>query len=166
MVSLVPLSGLANGHKSELFFPGTVKSCSRTVESDVRLAENRRLLVPDILFPLAVDPLALPAREASRCAARLPSLITTAVCCFEFVCLRRGSGTKPARSGVATCRSGGSCNLANVLEISESPEAYLSAKYWYCRDGALAPAKTEKAENAGCKGCEFRIHGVCRSLLP
>lgn len=66
------------------------------------------LLVPDILLPLTVDSVTFPVSTAKRCAARRPSLIATAVCTFEFVCCRCGSGTKPARSGVEICKSGGS----------------------------------------------------------
>jgi hypothetical protein len=119
--------GRANGHSNELFFPGTVKSCSRTVDRDVRRADNRTLLlVPDIL----VDPV-VPPKPERQCAAHLPSRIATAVCCFEVLCCRCGKGTKPARSGVVTWRFGGSCSFAKVLEISGSDGAYLSASIWY-----------------------------------
>jgi hypothetical protein len=133
MVDWLAISGRANGHNKELFFPWTVKSCSRTVEREVRRADNLKLLLtPDILLsPLAVDPVDLPPSTARRCAAFLPSLIATAVWSFELVCDRWGSGTNPARSAVDTCKSGGSCSFAKVLEISGSPDAYLSAKYWY-----------------------------------
>ncbi len=109
MLVSVGLAGRENGHNSELFFPSTVKSCSSTVESDVRRPEYfTLLLVPDILFPLTVDPVDLPAKATSRCATRRPSLIATAVCCFELICVRCGNGTTPTRSGAEICRSGGS----------------------------------------------------------
>jgi hypothetical protein len=127
--------GRENGHNNELFLPCTVKSCSRTVDSEVRRAENLTLLlVPEILLPLTVDPLDFPVTTDRRCAAFLPSRIATAVCCLELVCVLCGSGTKPALSDIEICRSGGSCNLAIVAEISESPEAYLSANCWYWTD--------------------------------
>jgi hypothetical protein len=69
------------------------------------------LLDPDILLgPLAVDPVVLPLIPASLWAALRPSLIATAVCCFELVLVRprAGSGTNPTRSGTETWRSGGS----------------------------------------------------------
>jgi hypothetical protein len=94
-----------NGHSNEPFFPCTVKSCSSTVESDVRLADADTLillLAPDILLPpLAVDPAVLLLMPASLCAALRPSRITTAVCSFELVLVRPrpGSGTNPTDSG-------------------------------------------------------------------
>ncbi len=104
-----------------------MKSCSRTVDREVRRADSLTLLlVPDILLPLKVDPLDLPVRFVRRCAARRPSLMATAVCCLDPLCCRCGSGT-PARSEVDIWRSGGSCSFAKVLEISASPAAYLSA---------------------------------------
>ncbi len=118
----------AKGQSSEPFFPGIVKSCSSTVDRDVFRAENLMLLVPDILLPLTVDPVDLPVSSARRCAARRPSLIATAVCTFEFVWFRCGSGTNLAESGVEICKSDGSWSLANVLEISASLGAYLSAR--------------------------------------
>lgn len=94
---------MAYGHDKELFFPGTVKSCSRTVEREVRRADNLMLLlVPDILLPLTVDPADLAPKAASCCAARRPSLIATAVCCFDLVQPAVGSGTDPRRSGAET----------------------------------------------------------------
>jgi hypothetical protein len=59
--------GFAKGQSRELFFPGTVKSCSSTVDREVGRAENLiTLLAPDILLsPLAVDPAALPLTSAS-----------------------------------------------------------------------------------------------------
>lgn len=126
----VDLAGRENGHNNELFFPSTVKSCSNTVEREVLRPEYfTLLLVPDILLPLTVDPVDLPANATRSCAARRPSLIATAVCCFELMCVRCGSGTTPVRSGAEICKSGGSWSLARVFEISESPEAYLSARY-------------------------------------
>ena len=102
------LAGRENGHNNELFFPCTVKSCSNTVDKDVLRPEYfTLLLVPDILLPLTVDPVDLPAKDIRRCAARRPSLMATAVCCFEPTCVRCGSGTTPARSGAETCKSGG-----------------------------------------------------------
>ena len=56
------------------------------MDSEVFRADNLMLLlVPDMLLPLAIDPVGLPPRTESLCAARLPSLIATAVCCFDLV---------------------------------------------------------------------------------
>jgi hypothetical protein len=83
-MGLIPLEGRAKGHNKELFFPGTVKSCSRTVDKEVLRADSRKLLlVPDILLPLTVDPVDLPLKFARRCAACRPSLIAIAVCCLD-----------------------------------------------------------------------------------
>ena len=127
-MGLFSIVGRAKGHNKELFFPGTVKSCSRTVDKEVLLADNLKLLlVPDILLLLTVDPVDLTFRSARRCAARRPSLIAIAVCCLDPLFCRCGSGTNPARPGVDIWRSGGSCSFVKMLEISASPEAYLSA---------------------------------------
>lgn len=116
------------GQRSELFFPATVKSCSSTVDNVVRRGEYLTFPLEEMLLPLPVtDPSDLPDNIDRRCAAFLPSLMVTAVCCLEFVCPRSGNGTKPA-TGEVTCRSGGSCSFAKVLDISESPDAYLSAR--------------------------------------
>lgn len=114
----------ANGHSKELFLPGTVKSCSSTVEREVRRADSLILLLPpDIL----VNPVDFPPDPESHWAAFLPSRMATAVCCFEDTRFRRGRGTKPARSELATW-SGGSCSFATMLDISGSDGAYLSAR--------------------------------------
>lgn len=116
-LEFIVLGGLVKGHNNELFFPGTVKSCSKTVEREVRRADKRMLLlVPDIL----VDP--VPPIPERRCAARLPSRIATAVCCFDVLCLRCGKGT-----AVVFWKSGGTWSFARIVEISGSDGAYLSA---------------------------------------
>lgn len=86
------------------------------------------LLLPDILLPLNVDPLDLPAKAANCCEAFLPSLIATAVCSLELDGFRSGSGTNPARSGGVKCKSGGRCSCANIFAVSGSFRAYLSAR--------------------------------------
>ena len=118
------------GHNKELFFPGIVKSCSRTVERvEVRRADSRILLLPDILLPLAVDPLDLSTTAASFCAAFLPSRIATAVSCLDRGLVRSGSGTiEPSVAGAVTCKSGGRCSCARVFAVSGSVGAYLSAR--------------------------------------
>jgi len=85
MGNFVVFDGTAKGHDKELFFPGTVKSCSRTVAREVLRVENLKLLPPDILLPLAVDPVDFPPSPESLCAARRPSLIAIAVCCLDLV---------------------------------------------------------------------------------
>ena len=108
--------------------PGTVKSCSRTVErQDVRLAEYLLLLVPDMLLPLVEEAFDTRSKTASLCIARLPSLMATAVSpLLELGRTRFGSGTRPVSSDPD--KSVCSCNLANVLNISGSAGTYLSAK--------------------------------------
>jgi hypothetical protein len=135
----------AKGHRRELFFPVVVKSCSSTVERDVLLADSLKLLlVPDILVP-PLDPVDFPVRVTRRWAARRPSLIATAACCFDPLCCLCGSGTNPD-----IWTSGGSCSFANVLEISRSPAAYLSASCWYYNSPHQNPdAKYEVQRNAG-----------------
>lgn len=74
----------AYGHFRSLFFPGTVKSCSNTVDKVV-LRDARKLFdlmlfdVPVMLRPLAAGALASPRITASLCDACRPSLIATAV---------------------------------------------------------------------------------------
>lgn len=97
IAELGSFSWVANGHNNELFFPCTVKSCSSTVERDVRRADNLMLLLaPDTE---TVDPVDVPFKAAIFRAARRPSLIAMAVCCFELVRFAEGRGTIPARSG-------------------------------------------------------------------
>jgi hypothetical protein len=135
----------ANGHRRELFFPVVVKSCSSTVEREVILADSfKLLLLPDILVP-SLDPVDFPVRVARRWAARRPSLIATAVWCFDPLCCLRGSGTNPD-----IWTSGGSCSFAKVLDISKSPAAYLSASCWYYDSIHQHPdAKYRAQVNAG-----------------
>ena len=109
--------------------PGTVKSCSRTVErQEVRRAENRLLLVPDTLLPLPEEAFDTRPKTASLCIARLPSLMATAAPSLLKVVFRFGSGTGPVSS--EPLESVYNCSLASVLASSGSAGAYLSARLW------------------------------------
>lgn len=121
---------LAKGHKSSLFLPGTVKSCSKVFVADVPSRDVLTTLsvVPDVpLFPMS-EGFLQPRSEANFLDARRPSLIASAVCCLEPDGLLEGSGTKVARSGEFNFSSGGSCSFAKVFNMSVSDGAYLSAR--------------------------------------
>ena len=123
----------ANGHRSSLFLPGTVKSCSKTLVADVPSRDVLTMLsvVPDVLLFSTSDGFRQPCSEASLLDALRPSLIASAVCCLDPEGLREGSGTKVARSGERNFSSGGSWSFARVADISGSDGVYLSARCWY-----------------------------------
>jgi hypothetical protein len=129
----------ANGHRSSLFLPGTVKSCSKTLVADVPRCDVLTMLsvVPEILLFSTSEGFRQPRREASLLDALRPSLIASAVCCLDPEGLREGSGTKVARSGELNFSSGGSWSFAIVADISGSDGAYLSARCWYCESRSV-----------------------------
>jgi hypothetical protein len=90
----------AKGHRSSLFLPGTVKSCSKRLVADVPSRDVRPMLsvVPDVLLFSMSDRLRQPRKEASRLDALRPSLIASVVCSLDPEGLRDGSGTNVARS--------------------------------------------------------------------
>jgi hypothetical protein len=100
----------ANGHRSSLFLPGTVKSCSKRLVADVPGRDVRPMLslVPDVLLFSMSDGLRQPRKEASLLDALRPSLIASAVCCLDPEGLRVGRGTNVARWGEWNFSSGGS----------------------------------------------------------
>lgn len=87
----------AKGHAKSLFFPGTVKSCSRTVDREVARDARRPFDLPlfDVSAVLLLDVFFQPCRIDNLREARRPSLIASAVCPGELICFREGSGTNP-----------------------------------------------------------------------
>jgi hypothetical protein len=104
------LAIFAKGHRSSLFLPGTVKSCSKALVADVPSRDGLTMLsvVPDILLFSTSEGFRQPRIEASLLDAFRPSLIASAVCCLDPEGLREGSGTKATRSGEYNFNSGGS----------------------------------------------------------
>jgi hypothetical protein len=98
------------GHKSSLFFPATVKSCSKRLVADVLSLDVLTMLsvVPDVLLFSNSEGLPQPRKEANLLDTLRPSLIASAVCCLDPEDLRAGRGTNVARSGECNFSSRGS----------------------------------------------------------
>jgi hypothetical protein len=120
------------GHRSSPFLPWTVKSCSNKVVVDVPRPGVFRMLsvvLKTLRSPPDSETFRQHRRDVILCAALRPSLMASAVCCFDPAGRREGSGTNVARSQDCKCNSGGSWSFDIVLDISGSAGAYLSARY-------------------------------------
>lgn len=81
-------------------------------------------------------------------ATRLPSLMMTAIWCFESDAFLLGRGTKFVLARDGLCSSGGICRFSRVSEISVAAGAYLSARCWNYSEGTRLAIHVSKRKKA------------------